>query len=38
MGVTFFSKKGHLLYSFHIRHILLGIATLVILGWIMDGK
>jgi len=38
MWVTFFNKKGRLLYSFHLCHILPGIATLVILGGIIDGK
>ena len=38
MWVTFFNKKGRLLYSFHLCHILPGIATLVILGRIIDGK
>jgi hypothetical protein len=38
MWVTFFNKEGRLLYSFHLCHILLGIATLVILGRIIDGK
>ncbi len=39
MWITFFNKKGRSLYSLHICHILLpGIATLVILGRIIDGK
>jgi hypothetical protein len=38
MWVTFNNKKGRLLYSFHLCHILPGIATLVILGRIIDGK
>ncbi len=38
MWVTFFNKKGRLLYSFHLCHILPGIATLVILGRIIDGE
>lgn len=38
MWGTFFNKKGRLLYSFHLCHILPGIATLVILGRIIDGK
>jgi len=37
MWVTFFNEKGRLLYSFHLCHILPGIATLVILGTIIDG-
>jgi len=35
---TFFNKKGRLLYSFYLCHLLPGIATLVILGRIIDGK
>jgi hypothetical protein len=38
MWVTFFNKNGWLLYSFHLCHILQGIATLVILGRIIYGK
>ena len=38
MWVIFFNEKGRRLYSFHLRHILPGIATLVILGTIIDGK
>jgi len=34
----FFNKKGRLLYSFHLCHILPGIATFVILGRIIDRK
>ena len=38
MWVTFFSKKGRSLYLFHLCHILPRVATLVILGRIIDGK
>ena len=38
MWVTFFNIKGRLLYSFHLCHILPGIAIFVILGRIIDGK
>ena len=38
MWVTFFNKKGRVLYSFHLCHILPGIATLVILARIIAGK
>ena len=38
MWVTFFNKKRRLLYSFHLCHILSGIATLVILGRIIDEE
>jgi hypothetical protein len=38
LWVTFFNNKGRLLYSFYLCHILPGIATLVILGRIIDGE
>jgi hypothetical protein len=38
MWVTFFNKKGRLLYSFRLCHILPAIATLVILGTIIEEK
>ncbi len=38
MWVTFFNKKGRLLYPFQRCHILPEIATLVILGRIIGGK
>ena len=33
-----FNKKGQLIYSFHLCHILPGIATIVILVRIINGK
>jgi hypothetical protein len=38
MWISFFNKKGRLLYSPPLCHILPGIETLVILGGIIDGK